>query len=106
MLRKTSRAFSTALSPSQGVAPWAAVPLTSRRSASTPLASTPMCRSVGSPVIAKSPMKPLSTRWSLPRSASSSDSSSPTIPSRTRTRSWSRIAAVVSSIAASAPFMS
>ena len=106
MLRKTSCAFSTALSPSHGVAPWAATPLTSSRSASTPFASTPMCRSVGSPVIAKSPRKPLSTRRSLPRSASSSDSSSPTMPSRTRTRSWSRIAAVVSSIAASAPFMS
>ena len=106
MLRKTSSAASTALSPSHGVAPCAAVPLTSSRTANTPFASTPMWRSVGSPVIAKSPMKPLSTRWSLPRSTSSSDSSSPTIPSRTRTPSWSRIAAVVSSIAASAPFMS
>ena len=106
ILRKTSIALSTALSPSQGVAPCAAVPPTSSRSASTPLASIPMCRSVGSPVIAKSPMKPLSTRWSQPRSASSSDSSSPTIPSRTRTPSWSRIAAATTSIAASAPFMS
>ena len=80
MLRKTSCALSTALSPSHGVAPWAATPPTSSRSASTPFASTPICRSVGSPVIAKSPMKPLSTRWSLPRSLSSSDSSSPTMP--------------------------
>ncbi len=106
ILRKTSIALRTALSPSHGVAPWAAVPPTSSRSASTPLASIPMCRSVGSPVIAKSPTKPLSTRWSQPRSASSSDSSSPTIPSRTRTPSWSRIAAATTSIAASAPFMS
>jgi len=57
-------------------------------------------------VIAKSPVKPLSTRWSDPRSSPSSDSSSPTIPSRTRTPRWSRIAAAVTSIAASAPFMS
>src|SRR5215218_6156570 len=84
ILRKTSIALRTALSPSQGVAPWAAVPPTSSRSARTPLASIPMCRSVGSPVIAKSPTKPLSTRWSEPRSELSSDSSSPTIPSRTR----------------------
>ena len=69
ILRKTSIALRTALSPSQGVAPCAAVPPTSSRSASTPLASIPMWRSVGSPVIAKSPMKPLSTRWSEPRSA-------------------------------------
>ena len=95
-----------ALSPSQGVAPWAAVPPTSSRSASTPLASTPMCMSVGSPVIAKSPMKPESTSRSQPRSSPSSDSSSPTIPSRTRTRSWSRSAAVTTIIAAIAPFMS
>ena len=38
MLRKTSIALRTALSPSHGVDPWAAVPLTVRRSASTPLA--------------------------------------------------------------------
>ena len=36
--RKTSTAFSTALSPTQGVEPWAAVPVTSTRMASTPLA--------------------------------------------------------------------
>ena len=106
MPRNTSIAFSTALSPSHGVAPCAAVPATPSRSASTPLASIPMCRSVGSPVIAKSPVKPVSTRWSEPRSESSSDSSSPTTPSRTRTAPWSRIAARVSIIAASAPFMS
>src|SRR5215217_3941912 len=95
MLRKTSCALSTALSPSHGVAPWAATPATSSRRARTPFASTPIWRSVGSPVIAKSPMNPLSTRWSLPRSVSSSDSSSPTMPTRTRTRSWSRIEAAV-----------
>jgi hypothetical protein len=55
MLRKTSTAFSTALSPSQGVDPCAAFPLTSTWSASTPFDCTPMRRSVGSPVIAKSP---------------------------------------------------
>ena len=44
-----------ALSPSHGVEPWAALPLTSIRSASTPLAATPISMSVGSPVIAKSP---------------------------------------------------
>ena len=58
MRRKTSSAFSTALSPSHGVEPCAARPWTSRRIASTPLAWTPMCRSVGSPVIAKSPRRP------------------------------------------------
>ena len=42
--------------PSQGLAPCAAVPDTSILIASTPLACTPMCRSVGSPVIAKSPV--------------------------------------------------
>ena len=54
--RNTSIAFSTALSPIQGVEPWAAVPVTSIRMASTPLAWMPMCMLVGSPVIAKSPM--------------------------------------------------
>ncbi len=54
ILRKTSIALSTALSPSQGVELWAERPLTSRRMASTPLAWTPMWRSVGSPVMAKS----------------------------------------------------
>ena len=54
--RKTSIAFKTALSPSHGVEPCADVPKTRIRSASTPLAWTPTCRSVGSPVIAKSPM--------------------------------------------------
>ena len=53
--RNTSTAFSTALSPTHGVEPCAAVPPTSIRMASTPLASTPTCRSVGSPVMAKSP---------------------------------------------------
>ena len=56
--RKASSAFRIALSPSQGVAPCAAVPLTSSRIASTPFACTPTWRSVGSPVIAKSPVKP------------------------------------------------
>ena len=53
--RKTSIAFRTALSPSHGVEPCAEVPKTMIRSASTPLAWTPTCRLVGSPVIAKSP---------------------------------------------------
>ena len=53
--RKTSTAFTIALSPSHGVDPWAARPRTRMRAASTPLAWMPMCRSVGSPVIAKSP---------------------------------------------------
>ena len=52
MRRKTSIAFSTALSPSHGVEPWAARPRTARRIISTPLAWTPTLRSVGSPVIA------------------------------------------------------
>ena len=52
---KTSIAFKTALSPSHGVEPCADVPKTRIRSASTPLACTPTCRLVGSPVIAKSP---------------------------------------------------
>ena len=55
MLRNTSTALTTALSPSQGVDPWAERPATCSRSASTPLAWTPMCRLVGSPVMAKSP---------------------------------------------------
>src|ERR1044072_7845344 len=88
MLRKTSCAFRTALSPSQGVAPCAATPLPSSRSASTPFASTPICRSVGSPVIAKSPTKPPSTRWALPRSACSPGSSSPALPTPTPTPRW------------------
>ena len=58
MLRNASIAFSTALSPSHGVELWAARPSTSIRIASTPLASTPICMSVGSPVIAKSPVRP------------------------------------------------
>ena len=53
--RKMSIAFSTALSPTHGVEPCAAVPVTSIRIASTPFAWMPMWRSVGSPVIAKSP---------------------------------------------------
>ena len=106
MLRNTPSAFNTALSPSHGVAPWAATPLTSSRIASTPLAWTPIWRSVGSPVIAKSPMKPPSTSASVARSAASSDSSSETMPSRTRTSSCSRSSWTTSSITASAPFMS
>ena len=54
MRRKASWALRIALSPSHGVEPCAAVPLTCTRTASTPLAWTPMCRSVGSPVSAKS----------------------------------------------------
>ena len=58
MRRKVSWALRMALSPSHGVEPWAAVPLTSTRRARTPLAWMPMCRSVGSPVIAKSAGEP------------------------------------------------
>ena len=58
MRRNTSIAFSTALSPTQGVEPWAALPVTSMRMASTPLAWMPMCMLVGSPVMAKSPRSP------------------------------------------------
>ena len=58
MRRKTSRALRIALSPSHGVEPCARGPLTSTRTASTPLAWTPMWRSVGSPVIAKSARRP------------------------------------------------
>ncbi len=54
--RKTSMALSTALSPIQGVEPCAEVPVTSIRMARTPLAWIPMWRSVGSPVMAKSPL--------------------------------------------------
>ena len=53
--RKASWALRIALSPSHGVEPCAATPLTTARTASTPLAWMPMCRSVGSPVSAKSP---------------------------------------------------
>ena len=67
MRRKASWALRIALSPSHGVEPCAAVPLTSTRTASTPLACTPMCRSVGSPVIAKSPRRPSSTSSSVER---------------------------------------
>ena len=55
MRRNASWALRIALSPSHGVEPWAAMPWTATRTARTPLAWTPMCRSVGSPVIAKSP---------------------------------------------------
>ena len=83
--RNTSIAFSTALSPSHGVELCAARPRTSISIASTPLASTPMCRLVGSPVIAKSPPRPRLTTPSLDASSISSDSSSGTHTSRTRT---------------------
>ena len=59
MRRKASCALRIALSPSHGVEPWAAVPEICRRTASTPLAWTPMCRSVGSPVSAKSAVQAL-----------------------------------------------
>ncbi len=82
MRRKTSIALSTALSPSHGVEPWAARPETSTRIISTPLAWTPMWRSVGSPVIAKSPRSsPEATSSSVERTSTSSDSSSGTITS-------------------------
>ena len=67
MRRKTSRALRIALSPSHGVEPWALVPWTSTRTASTPLAWTPMWRSVGSPVRAKSARRPSATSASVER---------------------------------------
>ena len=67
MRRKASWALRIALSPSHGVEPWAAVPEICRRSASTPFAWTPMCRSVGSPVSAKSARRPSLTRTSVER---------------------------------------
>ena len=106
MPRKTSTAFTIALSPSHGVAPCAERPPIARRMASTPLACTPTWRLVGSPVIAKSPTKPSLTSASDPRSASSSDSSSETMPRRSRTASCSRASRSTSIITASAPFMS
>ncbi len=85
MARNTSIALSTALSPSQGVELWAARPRISISMASTPLASMPMCRLVGSPVIAKSPPRPSATTASVERSSISSDSSSGTTTSLTLT---------------------
>ena len=104
--RKTSIAFRTALSPSHGVEPWAEVPNTRMRMASTPLASTPTCRSVGSPVIAKSPTWPALTSASEVRESISSDSSSGTQTKRTRTWSWSARSRSAHIIAARPPFMS
>ena len=104
--RNTSIAFKTALSPSHGVEPWAARPNTCRRKASTPLAWTPTCRSVGSPVIAKSPPKPPRTTSSVERLSMSSDSSSGTQRKRTRTASCSDRSRTAHIIAASPPFMS
>src|ERR671916_9432 len=47
--RNTSIAFRTALSPSHGVDPCAERPWMCSRNASTPLACTPTCRSLGVP---------------------------------------------------------
>ena len=104
--RKTSIAFSTALSPSHGVEPWAARPRTTIRQASTPLAWTPTCSPVGSPVIAKSPTKPWRTISSVERVSMSSDSSSGAHRKRTRTRVSVATSCSAHIIAASAPFMS
>ena len=104
--RKTSMAFKTALSPSHGVEPCAERPCTLTRQASTPLACTPTWRSVGSPVMAKSPPKPLRTTSSVERVSMSSDSSSGAHRKRTRTRSWPATSCSAHIIAASAPFMS
>ena len=109
IVRNTSTALSTALSPSQGVELCAARPWTVIRIASTPLAWMPMCRSVGSPVIAKSArVGPAcwATNASVERSSSSSDSSSGTHTSCTVTASWSARSCSAHSIAASPPFMS
>ena len=54
--RNTEIALMIALSPFHGVELWAARPVTSIRSASTPFAATPISMSVGSPVIANSPV--------------------------------------------------
>ena len=104
--RNTSIALSTALSPSHGVEEWAARPWTSITIASTPLASTPMCRLVGSPVIAKSPPSPRATTASVDRSSISSDSSSGTHTSLTRTPDWRSRSLSAHIIAASPAFMS
>ena len=104
--RNTSIAFSTALSPSHGVEPCAERPWMFRRNASTPFAWTPTCRSVGSPVIAKSAGKPPRTISSIERVSMSSDSSSGTQTKRTRTASCSARSRIAHIIAASAPFMS
>ena len=61
MRRKMSTARRTALSPSQGVEPWAAVPGTSRRTSSTPFAWIPTRMSVGSPHTTKSALSPSRT---------------------------------------------
>ena len=106
IVRKASIAFRTALSPSHGVEPWAERPPTTIRKASTPLAWTPMCRSVGSPVIAKSPPRPARTSASVERSSTSSDSSSGTHMNRTRTSRWPATSRSAHIIPASAPFMS
>ena len=86
--RKASCALRIALSPSHGVDPWAAVPTRWRRTASTPFASTPICRSVGSPVIAKSARRPRLTRTSVDRLSTSADSSSGTQSRRRWTARW------------------
>ena len=104
--RKTSIAFSTALSPSHGVEPCAARPLTTMRQASTPLAWMPTCSPVGSPVMAKSPTKPSRTIWSVERVSMSSDSSSGAHRKRTRICDSAATSCSEHIIAASAPFMS
>ena len=104
--RNVSIAFSTALSPSHGVELCAARPCTTIRIASTPLAWIPMCRLVGSPVIAKSPPSPRATTASVERSSISSDSSSGTHTKRTRTRAGAATSCTAQSIAANPPFMS
>ena len=106
MRRNASCALRIALSPSHGVEPWAAVPGTSTRAASTPFACTPMWRSVGSPVSAKSARRPSATRASVERLSTSSDSSSGTQRNVTRTWSCSAASRTAHMIDASAPFMS
>ena len=106
MRRNTSYALRIALSPSHGVEPCAAMPLTSTRTARTPFAWTPMCRSVGSPVIAKSARSPSWTSASVQRKSRLSDSSSGTQMKRTRTLAFCATSWTAHIIAARPPFMS
>ena len=82
------------------------MPLTSTRIARTPFACTPMCSSVGSPVIAKSARRPSCTSASVQRKSSASDSSSGTQMKRTRTWPLAATSWTAHIIAASPPFMS
>ena len=69
--------------PSQGWEPWALLPLSVTRRSSTPFACVPMWKSVGSPVIRKSPVCPCPIRTSAPFGPPCSCSSSGTMRSST-----------------------